>query len=54
MADKKNVSINAENEAQETSAVSLTDKLNQAAERMTRVTSGNQDKKAEQNGVTQL
>ena len=48
MADKKNISINAENEAQETSAVSLTDKLNQAAERMTRVTSGNQDKKAEQ------
>ncbi|MBR5242284.1 MAG: hypothetical protein IKV20_04010, partial [Clostridia bacterium] len=48
MADKKSVSINAENEAQNAPAVSLEDKLNLAAERMTRVTSGNQDKKAEQ------
>lgn len=48
MADKKNIPINAEKEAQNTPAVSLADKLNLAAERMTRVTSGNQDKKAEQ------
>ena len=48
MADKKNLSIDAENEAQGTSAVSLADKLNQAAERMTRVSSVSQDKKAEQ------
>ena len=48
MADKKNIPINAENGAQGTPAVSLAEKLNQAAERMTRVTSGNQDKKAEQ------
>ena len=48
MADKKKIPINADSEVKRSDAVSLTDKLNLAAERMTRVSSEAQEKKAEQ------
>ena len=48
MADKKKIPINADSEVKAADAVSLTDRLNLAAERMASVSSEAQEKRAEQ------